>query len=41
MGQKVNPISNRLGISEVGIPTGTVERITATLCWKIAKFANI
>ena len=34
MGQKVNP-------SEAGIPIGMVERITATLCWKIARFVNI
>ncbi len=41
MGQKVNPISNRLGIIRDGIPIGMVERITAILCWKIARFVNI
>ena len=37
MGQKVNPISNRLGI----IPIGMAAKNTETLCWKIAKSVNI
>ena len=41
MGQKVNPISNRLGIIRGGIPIGMAVRITGILCWKIAKSVNI
>ena len=43
MGQKVNPISNRLGIElfAAGILTGMEERITVTLYWRIAKSVNI
>lgn len=41
MGQKVNPISNRLESLEVGILTGMVEMIMVILCLKIARFVNI
>ena len=40
MGQKVNPISNRLGIIRGWILIGTVARIMVTLCWKTAKFVK-
>ena len=41
MGQKVNPISNRLGIIRGWILIGTVAMIMVMLCWKTAKSVNI
>ena len=41
MGQKVNPISNRLGIIRGWDSNWYGGRIMVTLCWKTAKFVNI
>ena len=41
MGQKVNPISFRLGINKTWIPVGTQRKIMRFCSIKILQFANI
>lgn len=41
MGQKVNPVSNRLGIIRGWDSNWYGGKNTETLCWKIAKSVNI
>ena len=41
MGQKVNPISNRLGIIRGWVLIEVQWQNMVTLCWKTAKFVNI
>ena len=40
MGQKVNPVSNRLGIIRGWDSNWYGGKITGILCWKIAKSVN-